>query len=811
MAERVLSTKATLDATELERGLSALTDSVTRLGTKSVIPAEQGKAAWADFAKEVKEIDPVFGAVAQAAFELEKAINRVGSSGDNLGKLESNLQQANIRLEVLRNALQAIQASGGTVPQPLIDAFGKANDAVQKHTERLETLRLLNEKFGQSVSTVNKQFEQFGEVGKKAAEALERMEKAKDSPGALIKTSAAAELAFKELREEIDKVIKAGGTVDPALVASLGKVEDKIKSTRARAGELKDTMEDARDQANASAKGFEAMAGSAGSLEGMLGQLGGQGGATSKAIADVGFKAIALSAAFMGGYEAGLKLDAGLKSLGVDFTKIGTSAIESVVNFEKANRATNDYHNMLLNDLVPAIDNATGKMVTFAGVAANMIPESVVRNLRSWLNVTGLFAPEAELAHTKATAMGAAILAAGDKAAAAGIKLKAMGLDVTAAAGKIGDAEAAAKYFDDFLSAAAKRGIDDYQRALIESKDVILAWRDNWIDTGHKLEDMPAGMKKIIAAVEDVNKGINKQKDELADHNKVLETFGNKTEHEFLRAVEPVKAYTKEVTDGTGKARVEFSNLEKQVNSLKNAGKELNNEKGASLWITNVGKDADEARKRLEALDIKMTQMGPSQKNASQMDGTLHDNVEKINKEQKALGELMDLRTTAHELHMKQIDAEIAASRAKQEESFKENQKQQALIDAGNQLTQIEEGTIKFKGQLKIITMELAEATEAQTKALLDQVEAFKKVNLEMGRLDDYAANLLNAYQTGYTDLITTMNRVNETLTQLYKILGMNKGTEFEKTIQAWIDAFEQLSMVIRMGSAPKIGKMKIF
>lgn len=268
------------------------------------------------------------------------------------------------------------------------------------------------------------------------------------------------------------------------------------------------------------------------------------------------------------------------------------------------------------------------------------------------------------------------------------------------------------------------------------------------------------------------------------------------------------------IPESTGKAKKGIDEVGMAASHLPAAAEGI--KLAASHATTDLGKigdEADDAREKLIALDIQMSKAGDKPGGPSQMDGTLWQNIDAANLEQEAIQKLMDKRTQAHELHMRQMDAEANRNKQAQEDHIKKMDQAQAEIDAAGQLTQYEEGSIKFKGQLKIINMQLAEATEAVTKSLLDQVKAFDELNKkqeEHNSLMDYAANLLNAYQTGYTDLITSMNRVSETLQQLRAILMHNMNTPFEATIREWIKAFEDLQKTIAEGGKGP-GPMKVF
>lgn len=156
----------------------------------------------------------------------------------------------------------------------------------------------------------------LGKEGKAAASALAKLEAAGDSPRSLMRNAALAEVEVQQLRAAIDKAAASGHKFGPEVADSLARAEARIASATTRSGQLRDAMGDLSTRGNVAAKGFEAVAGSAGSLEGMLGQLKDTAGPAGQRMADLGFKTLALGAAFTMGYEAGGKINSFLEQHG---------------------------------------------------------------------------------------------------------------------------------------------------------------------------------------------------------------------------------------------------------------------------------------------------------------------------------------------------------------------------------------------------------------------------------------------------------------------------------------------------------------
>jgi chromosome segregation ATPase len=140
-----------------------------------------------------------------------------------------------------------------------------------------------------------------------------------DSPRALIQSSAQATLAVEELRK---KLAATGQPISPALAASLKSLEDRAAGAAKRAGDLKEALDNTRKAGAAASQGAEAMRGAFGSVDGVLQQLKASGSAAGASFADMGLKAAGVFAAFQFGYDVGKKLDAQMKELGVDLSRL---------------------------------------------------------------------------------------------------------------------------------------------------------------------------------------------------------------------------------------------------------------------------------------------------------------------------------------------------------------------------------------------------------------------------------------------------------------------------------------------------------
>jgi len=257
-----------------------------------------------------------------------------------------------------------------------------------------------------------------------------------------------------------------------------------------RAAKFRDTAGDLATQGNLSAKSFEAAASSAGSLDGMLGHLKDTGSATQQKIADVGFAAIGLSAAFMGGMEMGKKIDTTLKELGVDLSKAGDGFAKNAGK-------------------VIDMGTALGKLIPIGETNRKMLKDLklVTEEYSNLLGpLPGKLNPVLQALHANQRA-----------ASEAADGAKKYGIVLIEASDQASKLAAAGKKVEEFFDAhgKGKNKLMDLNDAIKANTPALLAYKEEWIASGRAIEDLPPKMKKLIEAADAVAEGQERQVEAL--------------------------------------------------------------------------------------------------------------------------------------------------------------------------------------------------------------------------------------------------------------------------------------------------------
>jgi len=268
------------------------------------------------------------------------------------------------------------------------------------------------------------------------------------------------------------------------------RAEAKIKAASERAAKFLDTAGDLATQGNLSAKSFEAAASSAGSLDGMLGHLKDTGSATQQKIADVGFAAIGLSAAFMGGMEMGKKIDTTLKELGVDLSKAGDGFAKNAGK-------------------VIDMGTALGKLIPIGETNRKMLKDLklVTEEYSNLLGpLPGKLNPVLQALHANQRA-----------ASEAADGAKKYGIVLIEASDQASKLAAAGKKVEEFFDAhgKGKNKLMDLNDAIKANTPALLAYKEEWIASGRAIEDLPPKMKKLIEAADAVAEGQERQVEAL--------------------------------------------------------------------------------------------------------------------------------------------------------------------------------------------------------------------------------------------------------------------------------------------------------
>jgi len=326
---RVLKWRLDLDSAGMAEGVEKAATSAERLAKAASEVGDKGSAGLKKTTAAAKETETAFEGMGLEAKQVEMYLGRLEKGAGSPLVLQRNAELAGAAMAVLAAKSEA----AGTA---LDSAFtGRVETAIAGAKEQAAGMNAELEKMGgQTATKLDKvitaleqvagsagdayaAFEKLGAEGEAVANALRKMDAAKDSPRELQRNAALAEMAMNELKVAIDKAKASGVSFGPAVGTSVTTATAKITAANERAAKLRDTLGDMKTRGDLAAKGMEATAGAAGSLDGMLSRLIDTGGKTEQSLAKVGFSVLAISAAAKMGYSEGEKLRAVLVELGV--------------------------------------------------------------------------------------------------------------------------------------------------------------------------------------------------------------------------------------------------------------------------------------------------------------------------------------------------------------------------------------------------------------------------------------------------------------------------------------------------------------
>lgn len=193
--------------------------------------------------------------------------------------------------------------------ESLKGATDEATQAVQKLADEYENGAIDANKFVTEVGKISPELGRVAAAGKVAEDAVNRLdEAAAKGPRALTREITVSVASIERLKDSIEKARAAGAPVSANAEASVKALEQRLSEASVTARRTADALGDLKTRSDTSVKGFENLAGSSGSLDGMLAKLKDQATPTATAVANVGFAAVAVTASFKMGYDAGVKL-----------------------------------------------------------------------------------------------------------------------------------------------------------------------------------------------------------------------------------------------------------------------------------------------------------------------------------------------------------------------------------------------------------------------------------------------------------------------------------------------------------------------
>lgn len=364
-----------------------------RLQVKISADASEAVDAFREAATGLKGMGAASEDVARQSEAVAAALTKVGNATDSPGKLASATQQAAIKVKDLKEALEAAEAAGETMPAGLVGALEKAEAALTGSKARLAQFKTALDDVGDAgkeagtkvaagIAKAEPAMTEVQAAAKKLEVELEALGKA-DTARGLAQGSARAKVAL----DELEAAAKTAGVSVDKFGVNIKDAETKINAAAGKAGALRDAMGDMTTRGNLAAQGMEAVASRAGSLDGLLGGLKDTAGATAGKIADVGFAATGVVGAFMFGYEAANKFMDSVKAMGgPDIRNTGAAIVSLTDGVLKLGERFND---------IPARVNPALKALQAHGRMAAEADEALKGLVTGW-KTTGEIASDAK-------------------------------------------------------------------------------------------------------------------------------------------------------------------------------------------------------------------------------------------------------------------------------------------------------------------------------------------------------------------------------------------------------------------------------
>lgn len=631
-------------------------------------------------------------------------------------------------------------------------------------------VRAAQDEFNALGETASAAFRELGKEGAKVAARLSALDNLWDSPARLGKAAVGAKMEVEALAEAVQKA----GAMTPKMAAAFDAASKKIDQAAGRARGFADVAADMKDRGELAAKGFEAASNGASSLEGILGQLGSTGGNTSKAVSDVGFAAVGVAGAFTLGYDTGTKFNEMLSKAGVNMAKLLEGNPKG-----------------FFSDLGLAI----GKVIPIGGEL-----EAKLRKISAETSAfAGLMAPLPVKINPVLDALHKAQKEAGDAAEGLGklgIKLREAG-DASTDMAKT--TQGLQKWFD--AHRAGSKDVMSLEDAIKTNKEEILKWRDSWFESGKTLDEMPPKLKLVVLEAERqadaTDKLVNRER-ELRDGMKDLSPALTGLADDYKSLLESAAA------TGKGQATA-WEDQEKASKSAINALAKYADQNGLA--------EADV--RKLLAAQIELTKaQGNSPASLEMLLAALDRyglKVQAVAGYQTEFGKALEKRpdvkawiedqAAAYDNLTEKVNACRAAERQRAEEAEKFAQAQREALDG------ISNGYIGVIGQAKVLTIEITKASKEALENLDKITDAFAKQN-EKAR--DYAANIMDAYQSGFTSQFETMRQLSSLIQQFNELLMKNAGNSYAAGIRDLLKAFTELYDGVRMGTFKPREQMKV-
>jgi len=284
MAEKVLKIKSVSEVAEAISGLTSLEGSLKGVGTAAIQAAGKSKAQWVELEAEWQKANPTLKGLAASAFEVESALNKMGSA-KSTAQLESGLVAAQAKLNAFRAKLDEVRAAGGTIDEGMRSSLAVMESSIQAGVDKLVAMKSATEE-------ARTQIAEMGKAAEKAAEAAKRAAGGAQQFGAEWRKSAYE--AGNAARQAAGDAAKLRSSTDGAANSAV-----KLK-----------------DQTTGVAKSVMAASGAVGPYGELLEKLGNSGSNAAGKFGTLAFKVVAVAGALKVGWDAGTKVNEFLQQHG---------------------------------------------------------------------------------------------------------------------------------------------------------------------------------------------------------------------------------------------------------------------------------------------------------------------------------------------------------------------------------------------------------------------------------------------------------------------------------------------------------------
>jgi len=253
---------------------------------------------------------------------------------------------------------------------------------------RDSTFRLKTESNPSGIDDVSRAFDRVEQAAKKLADP-------NLSPRQLQRGLVESALAADNLKTAMDAAKKSGENFGKEGAANLAKFEKVAESAAEKSARLRDALGDMKVKGDQSAQGFEKMAQFGGSAQGMMQGLADASKGTVGELGKLGLALFGFVEAAKLGWEAGKKLDEGMKAIGIDVGTVMESFIRAALGIEDLGKKINAWNVLTISAVALRNQHAVAMRAEAIELAKlGVATEGIVEKYRGAQLALDLFAKE---------------------------------------------------------------------------------------------------------------------------------------------------------------------------------------------------------------------------------------------------------------------------------------------------------------------------------------------------------------------------------------------------------------------------------